>query len=1073
MERDTDADTRDKKTGRPSTTSDSGTLQPIDNDGRPLDGRTPLKSQVPHLQRAIGNRAVARTLQRASSPVEARSSTQLPGAALGRQIHRYGMDNAPNPHRVRVATGEVLPPDYSSKDDAGKLQWIGQFAAIASPQLLNHAWSELGDPMAAARGNAVLFAQCIKRSPGLGDVGPFKAIKDRFGSDIESRARNILGSNRATVDAELQKIGGGENSAPTAEQDFAVQDIQKLSESMSEVRRAKAALLDTTIGHREVLGNAYSGSTRDSMVKFTPDGAPSLTRPLAGKPTWEQANAQWRKMLAVEAAIIRQSPSAAFFMRADQTEDPKKLKDMEIKTARTEISRGLLDLKGKINEAEPKVGADLKFSDFVPLHSQLFSGQASASNTPWANPVEKAIGQSAIADADMQHLLTTIGVGTATAAAFILAEFATGGLATFLFAAGATASGIQAGVAWDHYADLSAAANATVDPDLALVSGDQVSSAMVEAILATVFAFLDGAGAAVGIRNAARATSLLNAARAGEALAAKAALRGLGSGADAAPKLAKALAELGPHEVRTITGKSYRELAVLAGESTPEGQMLARLAERDAGQLTRSLEELSGQLRSLKDVPRDQIERVISEGIAHFGNAGVLTKAGGWKSLMSSGVGGTAVGRQLESWRAGIMGELREFVAEASKDGTKVIRTGTPAASSDVDVQLIGGQAASLQQRSEAWLAARLGTNEKQAKLLLDAEIFVDSTRAHLQDVVAGLDQQVRAQITAEATAFEKQMIFGARLEEARAQGQAAVDAVLAEARDIGVTPFAGFRRLSESEQSSLARRIDEMVTRLERTTDPAERAALVRDIGKSQAMINASHPDAYVGGGVRLWVTDRPIDAEAFASAGITLKTGLGNSQRVVAALSEGRWIQRALQQLELATDAEKAATALRNIGKHGERVSSVLRAGHPPSPENLKVIGDQLIAFKKSFDAGTLTAQAARDLPALQQQARSLLGQLKSESSAAIRFLEQDMRALQLPAEEVAKFHDWVQSRVLIDGIAESINGAILAFVRSVESGLQVSLNNTSPVTPAVPSAPIPMSNAGAQQAPTPPNR
>jgi hypothetical protein len=122
------------------------------------------------------------------------------------------MDNAPNPHGVRVATGEVLPPDYSSRDDAGKMQWIGQFGAMASPQLLNHAWSELGDPMAAARGNAVLFAQCIKRSPGLGDVGPFKAIKDRFSPDIESRARTILGSNRSTVNAELQKIGGGENT---------------------------------------------------------------------------------------------------------------------------------------------------------------------------------------------------------------------------------------------------------------------------------------------------------------------------------------------------------------------------------------------------------------------------------------------------------------------------------------------------------------------------------------------------------------------------------------------------------------------------------------------------------------------------------------------------------------------------------------------------------------------------------------------------------------------------------------------------------------------------------------------
>ena len=977
-------------------------------------------------------------------------------AAVGTLVRRYPMDGAPNPHGVRVATGEILPPDYSTKSDKDKMGWIAQFAQSAPPNTLSQAWHELGDPMAAARGNVTVFATSIKRSGAILEFPMFKSIKDAFEADTLARARANLASNKTSVKKELERIGGktdgADPKAATAEQDFAVQDVQKLSEKMSDVRAAKAALQNLQVGTKTTT-HAYTGSDRVSPVKFDPSGPPTLLQPAPGKPTWTQVNEQWRKALAVEAAIIRQSPSAAFFMRDDQTADPKRLQQMDTEQARTEITRGLTDLNGKIDAAGPLVGSDLKFLDFPPIHQQLLSGQAGQSGTPWAQPLEKSIGKESVSQAELGHLLTTLAIGTATAAAFILAEFATGGLATFLFVAGAAASGGQAAKAWDHYADLNTAANATVDPDLALVSGEQVSSALVEAILATVFAFADAAGAAVGIRNAAKAGKLLSAARAGEALAAKAALKSLGTGPEAATKLAHALTEIGPHEVRTLTGKSFQELAQIAGEGTPQGKMLAELAGKDAGQLTKSLEELAGQLRDLGKVPADQLERVVSDGIAAYGNAGMLRRAGGWKKLMGSGVGTKPIGKQLEQWRSGLVNEMREFIAAESKKSTQLIRTGTPEAASDVDVQTIGGAAASMQQRTEVWLAGRLGTNESEAKLLLDFEVFVDPTRAHLQDVVAGLSADVRAEINARMATFEKQMIFGARLSEAKAEGEAAMEAVRAEAKSMGVTPFEGFVKLSAAEQTKLAQQIDTMVTKLGSVTDAGERAKLVEQISRSQAMINASHPDAYVGGGVRLWVTERPMDQAAFATAGVQLKTGLGDSQRVVAALSEGRWMQKAIGSLGKASDAETAALALRNLGKHGERVTSVLRAGNPPGSGTLKNLGDQLIRFKDLYKSGELTAKAARDLPALQAQARSLLGQLRSETALAVNFLEADARALAVPAEEMAKFQAWVQYRLAMDAAIDSVNGAINAFVRSVETGLQVSLGggekDTHPAT------------------------
>lgn len=993
-------------------------------------------------------------------------------AAVGSIIGRYPMDGAPNPHGVRVATGEILPPDFSKKSDKEKMDWISQWSQSTPPNTLTQAWQSLGDPLAAARGSVATFATSIKRSGAILEIPAFKTIKDAFERDTLARARANLAANKSSVSKELERLGGKADAAnptpATAEQDFAVQDVQKLSEKMSDVRAAKVALREIQVGTTTTT-HAYSGTDRKAPVKFDPSGPPTLLQTAPGKPSWTQVNEQWRKALAVEAAIIRQSPSAAFFMRDDQTADPKRLQQMDVQQARTEITRGLTDLDGKIDAAVPLVGSDLKFLDFPPIHQQLLSGQAGQSGTPWAQPLEKAIGKESVSQAELGHLLKTLAIGTATAAAFILAEFATAGMATFLFVAGAAASGTQAAMAWDHYSDLNTAANATVDPDLALVSGEQVSSALVEAILATVFAFADAAGAAVGIRNAVKAGKLLSAARAGEALAAKAALKSLGTGPEAATKLAHALGEIGPHEVRSITGKSFQELSQIAGEGTPQGKMLAELAGKDAGQLTKSLEELAGQLRDLGKVPADQLERVVSDGIAAYGNAGMLRKAGGWKKLMGSGIGGKPIGKQLEEWRSGLVNELREFIASESKKSTQLIRTGTPDAASDVDVQTIGGAAASMQQRTEVWLAGRLGTSESEAKVLLDFEVFVDPTRAHLQDVVAGLSADVRAEINARMATFEKQMIFGARLSEAKAEGKAAVEAVVAEASAMGVVPFEGFVKLSAAEQTKLAQQIDTMVTKLASVTDATARGKLVEQISRSQAMINASHPDAYVGGGVRLWVTERPIDQAAFATAGVQLKTGLGDSQRVVAALSEGRWMQKAIGALGSAKDAETAALALRNLGKHGERVTTVLRAGHPPGSGTLKNLGDELIKFKDLYKSGELTAKAAHDLPALQTQARSLLGQLRSETVLAVNFLEADARALAVPAEEMAKFQAWVQYRLALDAVIESVNGSINAFIRTVESGLQVTLgggeNKSKP-----PTAPEPPNSTPATGPPPP---
>ena len=140
-------------------------------------------------------------------------------------------------------------------------------------------------------------------------------------------------------------------------------------------------------------------------------------------------------------------------------------------------------------------------------------------------------------------------MATVGAAFFILANVATGGLATFLFAAGAAVGVGQAAASWDKYRDLATAQQATVDPELALVTGEQVDSALVGAILDSVFAVVD---VWQGVKGAKAASpqprsqkGLLEAARPARRRP-RAALKSLGkAGANDADIIAKAIVELG------------------------------------------------------------------------------------------------------------------------------------------------------------------------------------------------------------------------------------------------------------------------------------------------------------------------------------------------------------------------------------------------------------------------------------------------------------------------------------------------------------------------------------------------
>ncbi len=1007
-------------------------------------------------QRAAGNQAVQRRLAGRRGG-RAQRGADLDGtvAPTVEAIQRRPMDWEPPPAGPETR----LPDDYAAKSDPEKVELIRGMLGSKNGSTIDRAWAMLGNELAMARAHQDVFAASLKKTKNLPDHPAFDPLREQFKKDVENTALGYLESNRNLLHGEMERTGTNTDT-PGAEQDFAVQDVMKAAGEIERVKKAKEQIQNTIIGYTARRAPGGTREVVETPARFQPDGPQSGLLRYGTEPKWEQVNAEWQKALGAEAALIQLHPSAAFFTAHGG--DPTKLKEtQDIKVARAEIQKALNDLMAKIEKAVPLVGSDLTFLDFVPIQQQLFIGQRAPSGTNWSRPVEKAVAQEEVSDANLAHLLKSLGLGSLAAAAFIFSELATGGLATFLWAAAGVGIGAaQAGMSWKKAYDLSTANAANVDPSLQLVTSQQVDAAVIGAILDTVFVAIDVWQGAKGVYTAVKGGELaLKGTEAGAKAGVRMALRNLGAEGKSAETIARGLQELGPEEVRRLTGKSYEELAELAGKETEAGKRFAVLGAKGAEAVSDEVKALLEKLPNIGAITsKDEAEKVLKAGIDAFGYIGALKKTGGWGVLKKTAAMDTATGKALEAWRVSLVKELQDFVAKESEAMSQLVRTGTPKATSDLDVQVIGGAASELQQKAEGWLAGRLGTDVKGAKKLLDAEVFVDPTRSHLIDVIRGVPDDMKAAISGKMAAYEKSMVFGARLKEAEKAGKDAVEKVLKEARDAGVEPFKDFVKLSSGEQKRLAGQIDTWMVELEKTTDAAKRAELAERIAKTQAMINASHPDAYVGGGVRVWVTGREgsADVEEIAKAlGMSADELRASTaaQRVVSSINEGKWIDAAVQQLKVGGTAEELTKSVSNIGKHGARAAEVLRAPGRTNVGRLEELMQELLKYKKLEVADLKAAVQQGRLPQMKTEIAALLDSLRSETSAAIKALEAEAKAANIPAKEMAEFQSWVRWQGRYAALVDSAKSATAAQLEALRLAMQEALQASIPPPDATP--------------------
>jgi hypothetical protein len=129
----------------------------------------------------------------------------------------------------------------------------------------------------------------------------------------------------------------------------------------------------------------------------------------------------------------------------------------------------------------------------------MFKGAAPGAASTWkTDSLGNWAANEVVKNKEDMDFWVTLGLGSLAAAAFIFAEIATLGTATFFIAAsvGLAATGAEVAQKWEKYSDLAAAGQTNVSDKTALVDPSQVDEAMIEASIATAMAILAAVGVA-------------------------------------------------------------------------------------------------------------------------------------------------------------------------------------------------------------------------------------------------------------------------------------------------------------------------------------------------------------------------------------------------------------------------------------------------------------------------------------------------------------------------------------------------------------------------------------------------
>ncbi|MBX3031368.1 MAG: hypothetical protein KF809_14565 [Chloroflexi bacterium] len=1025
----------------------------------PTVARTPALGprRLVRLQRAAGNRAVV-SLMRAPT-----DSTTRAEPVVQRDL-AFAVGAGP--------TDEELIKDALAERSSNKIKQVRNLAKAGAPHamalidiVLSESWGWIGPAdetaletlwgtfgekvLDQAKANPEAWRKSLEGGAELYDLPAVKPVAQKFLSDVRSIAGSYLDSNETYCTDELGGLGIADPTKagpPTPEERQAerqmelgaalriTQDAKQVQEQLRSVpvalERRYAMMSDRTLyfavsfdpDREPTAEDANPPADRDEKAKAAGVAPESLQRT-----AWKDVKAQWDMLETVMQGLSIKYPIVGIgLMRGDKTmadmtqEDPK--------AARAAMVSALTSTRTSIQETRPKLAGDLAY-ELVPIHNQLFGGQKGPSSIDWKDPVAQAVAKEVLELEGDKAFWVSMGLATLAAAAFILAEFATAGMATFagaaLIGAGVGIGAGQAIVAWEKARTMDAADQATTGGGTELLASGQADMAAFEAALSTIMVFADVASSVKPIGRLLTGAVDKAAMAAGRA-AAEAIARDLVALAGKAPDRAlaeRAVLELGAEQAAARSGQSAAKLLEIVGEQSPAAARLKAFMAVPEDLLKLTPAELAKRAGSL--ATEVQADAAVGEALAalaveRLGPRKVLEMNGGWKALSLALGNESAAGKAIMGWRDAMMGDLEAFVRTlpggVDETGAAAVqRTGSKGKfTNDFDISLMGKNASKNRSAVRSFMAGRVGTTPDRLGELLLADFFTDPRRLHLYDT---LSPALREELGTRAEKVAQATIMARTLHDAEAAGNKELAArIRAQMKDLGIQEVP-FKPLSDGDRAALYGKIDDYHQQLESAVaagDEAAQRGLVQKIGDTQGLINATEGGGYFSGGATRQIVSlaegmikggqKPLDAQVYTA----LLDQLPKLNAEASALMKSGIVA-----------SEEAVGAIKGIAKYGKRFRDLMKAlevkvADEAAWDALAGRLETLLKQAKGEKEVSLLSRLETEAVEVQREVDTLMGQFRTSShevlmqlnrQAAMGSQKVDLAAIQFLVMATAK--------------------------------------------------------------------
>lgn len=903
-----------------------------------------------------------------------------------------------------------------------KQTWVGPLDEKQLERIWGTFPAEALSELLKKKENYELWNKCVEQGAELDKLDSIKSVKSlvekHFKKDVKATAYYFLDENYIYASKEYESVGGDQGISKS-DQIARIDQLRNAARHVQLALKGQQGCRSTIVGSNiEVIPDDKPIITKGPAFfnpKKKPDYPPSDTEKAYMK-SWDAVNKEYQNFNEIIEYYTSKYPTIYGFLKDERIDELLASRDAE--EAGCMIRQVLWELRLNIIRAKLKLEHDdLDYRDLWPVHEQLYKGLSPAANitVDWKNPIAEFIGREVVKGHENAKFWLSMGLSSLSAALFVVAAIASGGAATAFFAVGGAISAAQPIASWSKYMDLAHTSKLTLSKELALVSEDQVRSALIEATLDSAFAFLDLYGAAKGIGTALRAgrTPIVKEALIAGEQAAQAAKTAIPKTIDLADPnarelLERAVGELGVSEASHRAKATPQELLEIVGRDSPSGKAIEtyqkKVTELAQVPVFFTTEEIPSRLAKLAalahEVSKDAADKLVLQSMNKFGPKRTVEMAGGWDKLSVILGKGTAAGEQLEAWRSTLYADLEKYIKETL--GGDLRRTGTPGFTSDLDITLLGENAAANRNKARSYLAGRAGVSPDDLKYLLHCDMFTDPRLMHLYDV---LPDAIRKQLSEERALFEQELVWNRRLYEAKEMGDPyLVMTIRKQMKEAGVVEKV-FKPLSKPDIARLEQEIGSLYKKLMQAKDPSIQAKLVQDIGQKQALINATEGGGYfTGGGVRKFVSERP--GETIPPLG---KAGLAQlpAERVTAVIDQlakldkegselvGHMLAIKTAPLGIILDIPALVQNLKSIGKYGDRITQVVREAFGETIPNLPRFDDMAQAFEnllKGAREGKLQQSFLEGRAnVLVSRAKGALNELEQSSLTLLRLLSE----------------------------------------------------------------------------------